>query len=122
MDHRENPIRWQTIFSQSTKSDLGEIFFFRTVFEFSGMYQNNILILVNFYKKKSIYERKYYTDKLRSQIFGKYHILSDKREKFDEIFTIINDKNMDHINEIFNRKRMISLVIIILKNIRFLRH
>ena len=68
-----------------------------------------------YYRKKSIYQRKYYYEKKVNQVSKRINLSDEEKNKlYSELLTIDNDV-MEILNEQYNRKRMISIFYLIKK-------
>ena len=67
------------------------------------------------YRKKSVYQRKYYYEKKVNQISKRINLTDEqKNELYSKLMTIDNQK-MEILNKEYNRKRMISVEYLIKK-------
>ena len=66
-----------------------------------------------FYRKKSVYQRKYYYEKKVNQISKRINLTNEQKNKLYSKLMEIDNHIMEILNKEYNRKRMISIVYLI---------
>ena len=68
-----------------------------------------------FYRKKSVYQRKYYYEKKVNQVFKSINLTNKQKNKLLSKLMKIDNNVMEILNKEYNRKRMISINYLIKK-------
>ena len=68
-----------------------------------------------FYRKKSVYQRKYYYEKKVNKIYKSINLTNKQKNKLLIKLMKIDNKTTEILNDLYNRKRMISLEYLIKK-------
>ena len=68
-----------------------------------------------FYRKKSVYQRKYHYEKKVDQISKRINLTNEQKNKLYSKLMEIDNHIMEILNKEYNRKRMISIVYLIKK-------
>ena len=68
-----------------------------------------------FYRKKSVYQRKYYYEKKVNQVFKSINLTNKQKNKLLSKLMKIDNNVMEILNKEYNRKRMISINYLIQK-------
>ena len=68
-----------------------------------------------FYRKKSVYQRKYYYEKKFNKISKRINLKNEQRNELYSKLMVIDNHIMEILNKEYNRKRMISIEYLIKK-------
>ena len=68
-----------------------------------------------FYRKKSVYQRKYYYEKKVNKIYKSINLTNKQKNKLLIKLMKIDNKTTEILNDLYNRKRMISIEYLIKK-------
>ena len=68
-----------------------------------------------FYRKKSVYQRKYYYEKKVNKIYKSINLTNKQKNKLLVELMKIDNKTTEILNDLYNRKRMISIGYLIKK-------
>ena len=68
-----------------------------------------------FYRKKSVYQRKYYYEKKVNKIYKSINLTNKQKNKLLINLMKIDNKTTEILNDLYNRKRMISIEYLIKK-------